>query len=262
MRLDQYLEQHLFCETRNKAQQLIRANKVLVNGKIVNSKGYEVKAGDEVSLVESDVLKFVSRAGHKLEKAIDEFQLSFQDKVICDIGSSTGGFTDCALQHGAKKVYAIDVGSSQLHDSLRGNPKIIVRENTNFRNVTMADFSEPIDIYVCDVSFISAREILKTLFSFHQLFRIILLFKPQFEIGPGKLNDRGVVSQTDDLVESLCNFQAFLEERGMKISHVTYSPILGSKEGNIEFLFDISSAGAPFSWNPSQLVRKALKALR
>lgn len=262
MRLDQYLQQHLFCETRNKAQQLIRANKVLVNNKIINNKGYEVKAGEEVSLVESDVLKYVSRGGHKLEKAIDEFQLSLQDKVICDIGSSTGGFTDCAVQHGAKKVYAIDVGTSQLHESLRGNPKIIVRENTNFRNMTPKDFSEPMDLYVCDVSFISARGILKTLISFHQPFRIILLFKPQFEVGPGKLNDRGVVSQPADLVEALCDFQPFLDESGLKISHVTYSPILGNKEGNIEFLFDIASEGDPCSWSPSQLVQKALKALR
>lgn len=257
MRLDQYLAQNNYCETRSKAAQLIRSNGVSINGKVITNKGYDVKDGDEVVVVNSDVLKFVSRGGHKLEKAIDTFGLDFKDKVICDIGSSTGGFTDCALQHGAKKVYALDVGTTQLHDSLRNNEKVVVMENTNFRNVTPDVFKEAIDFYVCDVSFISIREIINTLLSFKKDFHIILLFKPQFEVGPLRLNDKGVVKKPEFLVKALDEFKSYLIEKKLALLHYDYSPILGNKEGNIEFLFDIATKGDFVMFDSQTLVDEA-----
>ena len=261
MRLDLYLTQKGYCETRSKASQLIKNSKVKVNDKTITKNGFEVKEYDNVAVIENDVLEYVSRGGHKLEKAIEVFSIDMKDKVICDIGSSTGGFTDCALKHGARKSYAVDVGTSQLHDSLRNDPRVIVLENTNFRYIDKKVFQEPIDYYVCDVSFISIREILKALVSFKEDFHILLLFKPQFEVGPGKLNKKGVVKSPDYLVEALVDFEAFLKNKKLSVLNASYSPILGNKEGNIEFLFDISTKGKSTKLDYQALVNEAEIAL-
>ena len=258
MRLDLYLTQQGYCETRSKASQLIKNNKVKVNDRIITKNGFEVKETDKITVIENDVLEYVSRGGHKLEKAIEVFSIDMKDKVICDIGSSTGGFTDCALKHGAKKSYAVDVGTCQLHESLRKDPRVVVLENTNFRYIDKSIFHGEIDYYVCDVSFISIREILKTLLSFKEDFHILLLFKPQFEVGPGKLNKKGVVKSIDYLIDALLDFEAFLKDKKLTILNASYSPILGNKEGNMEFLFDIASKGKSKKMNYPELVKEAL----
>lgn len=262
MRLDLFLVENKYAETRSKASQLIKNGKVLVNSRPVSKNGFEVKDTDQVKVLENDVLEYVSRGGHKLEKALQVFAVDFQDKVICDIGSSTGGFTDCSLKNGAKKVYAIDVGTSQLHSSLRNNPKVVVLENTNFRYVTPSIFEEKIDYYVCDVSFISVRVILETLLSFKEDFIILLLFKPQFEVGPDRLNKNGVVRKKEFLIDAINHFKEYLRTKSLHILGVSYSPILGNKEGNIEFLFEISTKGNDISFLSETLVKEAISALR
>ncbi|HBN00857.1 MAG TPA: TlyA family RNA methyltransferase [Firmicutes bacterium] len=262
MRLDLFLVENKYAETRSKASQLIKNGKVLVNSQAVSKNGYEIKNTDQVRVLENDVLEYVSRGGHKLEKALTVFGVDFRDKVICDIGSSTGGFTDCSLKNGAKKIYAIDVGTSQLHPTLRNNPKVIVLENTNFRYVTSSIFEEKIDYYVCDVSFISVRIILETLLSFKEDFTILLLFKPQFEVGPDRLNKNGVVRKKEFLIDALNHFKEYLRTKSLHILGVSYSPILGNKEGNVEFLFEISTKGKDISFLSETLVKEALLALR
>lgn len=262
MRLDQYLTLQGYCETRSKASQLIKNQKVIVNDKVIMKNGYEVKENDHVKVKENDVLEFVSRGGHKLEKALSCFNIDLKDKVICDIGSSTGGFTDCCLKHEARKVYAVDVGTSQLHPSLREDNRVVVLENTNFRYIKKEIFKERIDYYVCDVSFISIREIIKTLLSFKEDFFIILLFKPQFEVGRTKLNKKGVVKTTEDLIQALRDFDTFLKLNKLSILDASYSPIVGNKEGNIEFLFAISSKGKNKNIDYNSLVEEARKNLR
>lgn len=261
MRLDIYLTENGFASTRSKAQQLIKEGMIKVDDKIIVKSGFEIN-NQKVDIIENEVLKYVSRGGHKLQKAIDTFGLNFKDKVIVDIGSSTGGFTDCSLKYGAKKVYAIDVGTSQLHESLRNREDVIIMENTNFKDVTKDTFSEKIDFYVCDVSFISIRFILNTLLSFHSDFEIILLFKPQFEIGKVGLNKKGVVKNKSFLKESLNDFVSYLKEHKLNIIDYSFSPILGNKEGNIEFLFYLSTSkkGKTFLVNP--LLDDAINSLK
>lgn len=262
MRLDLYLVDHNLVETRSKAAQLIKSGNVLVNNKVVSKNGFEIKENDKIEIIKNDVLEYVSRGGHKLEKAIREFGLDFKDKIVCDIGSSTGGFTDCSLKFGARKVYAIDVGTSQLHQSLRDNDKVLVMENTNFRYIDKNVFKEKIDYYVCDVSFISIRLILDTLISFNEDFKIMILFKPQFEVGKDKLNKNGVVTKKAFLVEAINSFRKYLEENNINILNYSYSPILGNKEGNIEFLFLLSSNGKSVPLDSEALVKDAWKELR
>ncbi len=262
MRLDVFLVEQKYAETRSKASQLIKNEKVKVNNKIITKNGFDISEKDKIEIIENDVLEFVSRGGHKLDKAIDVFSLNFQDKIICDIGSSTGGFTDCSLKHGAKKVYAIDVGTAQLHQSLRNDPRVVVMENTNFRYVKPSLFKEKIDYYACDVSFISIKNILDTLISFSESFEIVLLFKPQFEVGPAKLNKNGVVKKKEYLVEALNSFLSYLKNNSLHVLNASYSPILGNKEGNIEFLFYISNKGNDYIFDTEALVKKAYTSLK
>lgn len=261
MRLDIYLIEKELASTRSKAQQLIKEGKVKVDAKVVTKTGFEIK-NQKVEVIENDVLKFVSRGGHKLEKAIDNFNLDFKDKVIVDIGSSTGGFTDCSLKHHAKKVYAIDVGDSQLHESLRNRNDVIIMENTNFKDINKDVFKEPIDFFVCDVSFISIRFILKKLISFSIDFDIVLLFKPQFEVGKKGLNKKGVVKNKDYLISSLNDFLLFLKANKLNLVNASFSPILGNKEGNIEFLFYISTRGNKKNIDVNLLVDEAIEYLK
>ena len=149
-----------------------------------------------------------------------------------------------------------------MHPTLRNNPKVIVLENTNFRYVTSSIFEEKIDYYVCDVSFISVRIILETLLSFKEDFTILLLFKPQFEVGPDRLNKNGVVRKKEFLIDALNHFKEYLRTKSLHILGVSYSPILGNKEGNVEFLFEISTKGKDISFLSETLVKEALLALR
>jgi len=236
-RLDILLFERRLVDSRAKAQALIMAGLVLVNGKKETKVGSKFDEDAGIEVLETQ--KYVSRGAGKLEKATRIFRIDFRDKVVCDVGSSTGGFTDFVLQHGARKVYAIDVGTGQLHWKLRNDPRIIVMEKTDFRKIE--NLPEKIDIFVVDVSFVSVRKILESIkykvSSIKQGAEIVLLFKPQFEAGK-VIADRfkGVIKDPRIHERLLSEFRKWCEENGFKMLEETESPIKGAK-GNTEFLF-------------------------
>ncbi len=260
-RLDIYLVKNNLAPSRAKAQEMINNGNVIVDDKIITKPSFEI-TNNNIKILENDLLKYVSRGGLKLQKALDIFNISLNDKIICDIGASKGGFTDCALQHNAKKVYAIDVGEKQLDESLINNPKVINLENLNFKNVTNDIFKETIDLYVCDVSFISIKTILEKLQQLDNKFTIIILYKPQFEVGKSNLNAKGVVKNLKALENSLNEFIDFLNKKNIGIINVTFSPIKGQKEGNIEFLFYLKNEYQSIKINTKELIKTATKVLR
>lgn len=229
MRLDLYLVDNGYYKSRELAKLSIEKELVKIDGKVVAKPSFDYKSG----VIEvSDPLKFVSRGGYKLEAAINNFYLDFKDKTIVDIGSSTGGFTDCSLQNGAKKVYAIDVGTSQLDNRLLANDKVISMEETNFLDIE--GFDEVIDYYVTDVSFISVKKIL---FHLKELCatNIIILIKPQFEVENKFLNKNGVLKDRSKHYDVLKDMNDYINSIGYKIHKIIPSPIKG-KSGNIEYL--------------------------
>ena len=235
-RLDILLFEKGMVDTRSKAQALIMAGQVLVDGK------KETKAGarfeEDVAPEVLEVFPYVGRGAEKLKRAHEDFKIDFKNKVVADIGSSTGGFTDYALQNGAKKVYAVDVGTGQLHWRLRNDPRVVVMEKTDFRDVK--GFEDGIDIFVIDVSFISARKILDSIkykvLSIKENTEIIVLFKPQFEAGK-KIADkfRGVITDENIHLQLLEEFREWCQKEGFDVLGETESPIKGDK-GNREFL--------------------------
>lgn len=233
MRLDKFLVLEKGIESREKAKKLIREGKVKVNEKICQECSYSIKENDKIEVIEN--LKFVSRGGEKLYFALKEFKISPKNKFCLDVGSSTGGFTDCLLKMGAKKVFALDVGKNQLHPSLRNNPKVILIEQTDIRNFKT---KRKFDLITVDVSFISLKLIIEKI---KELLKkkgeVILLFKPQFEVGKKYLK-RGIVKEKEIIQKSLDIFLSFVEELNFKIVKVFPSPVLG-KKGNQEFFIHL-----------------------
>lgn len=222
--------------SRQQAQRSILAGLVFVNEECVDKVGTKVPSTAYIK-IKGQLHPYVSRGGLKLEKALDYFKLDIRDKVMLDIGASTGGFTDCALQRGAKLVYAIDVGYGQLAWSIRQDPRVIVMERTNFRYLELADLvSDGPNFATIDVSFISLKHILTPLTSLLQLRgQVIALIKPQFEAGKDQIGKKGVVKDAKVHKEVLLNFVRLAESLEYNIQGITYSPIQGG-EGNIEFL--------------------------
>ena len=262
IRLDLYLTLNNYVSSRNKACQLIKNNNVMVNDKIVSTNSYLVKDSDIVKIIDDKVLNYVSRGGLKLQKALVYFKVDLTGLVVLDIGASTGGFSDCAIKHQAKLVYALDVGENQLDSRLRNNDKIISLENTNFKDVTKEMFKHKIDFYVCDVSFISITTILLKLQEFDDNFNIILLYKPQFEVGRANLNKHGLVKSNKILKDNLKIFIDFLRFHDIGLIDATYSPITGNKQGNIEFLFYLKNKAKSNYVDVDKLVNEANKELR
>ena len=262
VRLDLYLVEHNYVPSRSKASEMIKNNKVFVNNKLVNKLSFEVDEIDIISISENDILKYVSRGGLKLEKAINEFSLNLDGLTILDIGASTGGFTDCALQNNAKKVYALDVGNNQLHESLLNNDKVINLENTNFKDINKDLVNEKIDLYVCDVSFISIMQILKKLKEFDENFSIVILFKPQFEVGKNNLNKNGVAKNPNVIIKALNEFAYNLKLMNIGIINATFSPIKGHKEGNIEYLFYLKNNEKGKQFDFEKIVNESYKVLK
>ena len=194
-RLDVFLVKNGFYETRNRAQNAIENKDIKVNDKIIDSPSYKVEENCKIEIV-SNSLPYVSRGGLKLEKAIKVFDINLKDKIILDIGASTGGFTDCSLQNGAKKVYALDVGENQLHESLKHNDKVVSLEKTNFRSINIDEFKNyNIDVIVVDVSFISLSYIFENASKIIDKDKCIMcLIKPQFETAKKEHNKNGVVN--------------------------------------------------------------------
>lgn len=235
MRLDEYVHHNGYTESRSKAQDIILAGCVFVNGVKVTSKAQKIKDTDKIEVIQNR--KYVSRAGEKLEKALLEFNLSVENKICLDIGASTGGFTDCLLSYGAKKVYALDVGHNQLVYKLRNDKRVISIEDFNAKDIKREMFEGEIpSIVVSDVSFISISKIAPIIFKeLNDLEYWVSLIKPQFEAEKGEVSKGGIIKD-DILREKIVNNAINrITEIGFKEINRTISPIKGSK-GNIEYL--------------------------
>lgn len=234
-RLDVLLVKRAMAESREKAKAIIMTGNVFVNEQ------REDKAGstfpEDVSIeIKGTPMKYVSRGGYKLEKAVDLWQVPLDDKICMDVGSSTGGFTDCMLQNGAAKVYAIDVGTNQLAWKLRQDDRVISMEQTNIRYVTREDVPEAIGFSSIDVAFISLKKVLLPVYQLlEEQGRVVALVKPQFEAGREKVGKKGVVRDKKVHLEVVCEIMKFALETGFTILELSFSPIKGP-EGNIEYL--------------------------
>ena len=243
-RLDVVLVEKGMAASREKAKALIMAGKVLVDNKKIDKAGTEINPELPIRLLGQDI-PYVSRGGLKLEKAMKCFPLTPDGKVCMDIGASTGGFTDCMLQNGAVKVYAVDVGYGQLAWSLRTDERVVNMERTNIRYVTPEDLAEPIEFFSVDVSFISLHHI------FPVAQRIttpdamgVCLVKPQFEAGREKVGKNGVVRDPAVHREVLHNAMSYAAENGFVVRGLDYSPVKGP-EGNIEYLMFVQKSDQP-----------------
>ncbi len=241
-RLDVLLVRQGFAESREKAKAVIMSGCVYVNDQ------KEDKAGamfDETKVqleVRGNTLKYVSRGGLKLEKAVDKFGVVLSGKICMDIGASTGGFTDCMLQNGAVKVYSVDVGHGQLAWKLRNDERVVCMEKTNFRYMQPGDIDDELDFASVDVSFISLDKILGPAYKLlKDEARMVCLIKPQFEAGRDKVGKKGVVREPEIHREVIEKVFAFTLANGFKILNLDYSPIRGP-EGNIEYLMHIYKA--------------------
>lgn len=234
-RLDVLLQNKGLAESRSKAQAIIMEGLVFVAGQRVDKPGTPIDPAAEIE-VRGKLCPYVSRGGLKLEKALDFFGVVPQDYVCSDSGASTGGFTDCLLQKGAKKVFAIDVGYGQLAWKIREDPRVVVMERTNIRNVTPEQIGEQLDLSVVDVSFISLKLVLPVIKSLLKpTGEVLCLIKPQFEAGKDKVGKKGVVRELSTHIEVLENFLVLADSLGFTVENLTYSPVKGP-EGNIEFL--------------------------
>lgn len=234
-RLDVLLTEQGYAENRTKAQAIIMSGLVYVDGQKADKPGVSYEEHVQIE-VRSGGCPYVSRGGLKLEKALRDFGVNPEGYVCSDSGASTGGFTDCLLQQGASKVFAIDVGYGQLDWKIRSDPRVVVMERTNVRYVTPEQLGEPLDLSVVDVSFISLKIVLpviKTLLK--PTGQVLCLIKPQFEAGREKVGKKGVVREPETHKEVLDGFVALAEGLGFKILGLTFSPVKGP-EGNIEFL--------------------------
>jgi 23S rRNA (cytidine1920-2'-O)/16S rRNA (cytidine1409-2'-O)-methyltransferase len=234
IRLDRWMVENGFAETGEKARALIMAGDVFVDGARADKAGRPMPPGAHLEV--RGRLRYVSRGGLKLEGALKRFAIDPTGAVCADIGTSTGGFTDCLLQHGAAKVHAVDTGAGQIDWRLRGDPRVVLHENFNARNLELSDLGEAIDIAVCDVSFISATIIIPALARVLKpdTGRMVILIKPQFEVGRGQVGKGGIV-RDPELHQAACDkVRASVEELNLAVE-IADSPITGA-EGNREFL--------------------------
>lgn len=234
LRLDQLLHEKGFCESREKAQRSILAGRVLVNGEKVTKVGTKILITSDIILKEGE--RYVSRGGHKLEGALHGFEINPTGLTCLDLGSSTGGFTDCLLQHGAKKVIGIDVGKGQLAWSLRQHPQVEIREGINARYLQPSDFTDLFDLIVGDLSFISLTRILPAAFPLVKPEgSLIMLIKPQFELSRNEVSRGGIVRDPLLRDKAVHSIRTWVEHSGHCFEKVIESPLPGTT-GNIEFL--------------------------
>lgn len=247
-----------FC-SREKARYYIKNGDVSVNGTVIEKPSYDVSEKDVVEI--RDSIGFVGKGGLKLKKAIESFRLNFFDKTVLDVGASTGGFTDCALQNGAKKVYAVDVGHGQLDPKLASNDRVVNFEGRNILDISPENIDKT-DIVVSDVSFVSIKKILFHISNFIDEYgQIICLVKPQFEVGKKRLKN-GVVSDEKTHVEVVSDILDYAESLGLTVSGLDFSPIKGG-EGNIEFLLYLTKNRAlKTTTDIKTTVRKAHETLK
>ena len=235
-RLDVYLTENGLTTSRERAKALIMAGQVYVKNQKCDKAGMMIDDSEKEVEIRGEQLKYVTRGGLKLEKAMAEFPISLENKVTMDIGASTGGFTDCMLQNGAKRVYAVDVGYGQFAWKLRQDKRVVNMERTNIRYVTPEDIGEDIDFASIDVSFISLKLVLPAAYNLLAPDgEIVALIKPQFEAGKGQVGKKGVVRDKSvhfDVIRSVLDFAV---DNGFTVLGLSYSPIKGP-EGNIEYL--------------------------
>lgn len=234
-RLDVLLVNKGLFPSRERARGSILAGEIFVDGIRVDKCGEKVKVSSTVEF-KGNEMPFVSRGGYKIQKAIESFHINLENKHCMDIGASTGGFTDCMLQHGASKVYAIDVGYGQFAWKLRIDERVVCMERTNIRYVKPEDIGEPCDFASIDVSFISLKKVIPTvenLLNDHG--KVVALIKPQFEAGREKVGKKGVVRESSTHKEVISEIIKFLKERNLNILGLQFSPVKGP-EGNIEYL--------------------------
>ena len=261
-RLDVLLVERLYAETRSKAQAIIMSGNVYVNGQKADKPGTSFEETVEIE-VRGAVCPYVSRGGLKLEKALRDFGVDPTGFVCSDSGASTGGFTDCLLQQGAKKVFAIDVGYGQLDWKIRSDERVVVMERTNIRYVTPEDLGEPLDLSVIDVSFIGLEIVLPTIKNLlkQESGQVLCLIKPQFEAGKENVGKKGVVRDPKIHQMVLDNFVALVKSLGFSILGLTFSPVKGP-EGNIEFLGHLTLADvAGIEPDTADVVMQAHKTL-
>ena len=241
-RLDLILVEREFFETREKAKREIMAGNIIVNEQVVIKAGTMFKDNDELNIRVKDKLKYVSRGGLKLEKAIKAWDLDFSDKLVLDFGASTGGFTDCAVQNGARRVYSVDVGKNQLDWKLRNDEKVVSLEEMHIKDLKEEDIeNKKVDFIVIDVSFISLTKVIPYFKKFlAQSGKIVMLVKPQFEVGREKIGRNGVVENEEYHNEAIKKIISFSKDEGYELIGVEDSPIKGAK-GNKEFLMLIKS---------------------
>lgn len=250
-RLDVVLVEQGFYENRSKAKRAIMAGKILVDGELVDKAGTQVKE-DAFIKSKGEILPYVSRGGFKLEKALNVFAVETKEKSALDIGASTGGFTDCLLQNGVNKVYAVDVGYGQLDWELRNDKRVVVIERTNFRYLTREELDIEVPLIVTDVSFISLKLIIPPALKFLvEDGDIIALIKPQFEAGLKNVGKNGVVRKKKIHMDILKEMIDFFIELDLSIKGLDFSPITGASSKNIEFLIHIKKSKSQLASNES-----------
>lgn len=234
LRLDELLVKRKFLSSRTRAAELIKSGKVKVNDVLITKPGKKIE--ESVEILVEPFIDYVSRGYLKLKKAIEVFGVSPVDKVVCDIGSSTGGFTQLLLELKAKKIFAIDVGSNQMNSSLKENPAVVSLENTDIRSLDREFFDEPVQLITSDLSFISTGKVVS---KFEEILfnngQYISLIKPQFEAGPDFVK-HGIVRSREVHKKTLRRVIFEFESKGLSVEKIDYSPIKG-KTGNIEYLF-------------------------
>ncbi len=262
-RLDVLLTEQGYADTRSKAQAIIMAGNVYVDGQKADKSGISYE--ETVSIeVRGESCPYVSRGGLKLEKALRDFGVKVDGFVCSDSGASTGGFTDCLLQQGARKVFAIDVGYGQLDWKIRSDPRVVVMERTNIRYVTPADLGEALDLSVIDVSFISLKIVLPAIKALLKPDRgqVLCLIKPQFEAGKDKVGKKGVVREPQTHREVLDDFLQLARGLHFSVRGLTFSPVKGP-EGNIEFLAHLTLEDLPdCAPDTAEIVRQAHETLK
>ena len=256
-RLDVLLVEQGLAESRQKAQALIMAGQVYIGDRRYDKAGMTLEEDQKLE-VRGQSLRYVSRGGLKLEKAMSAFPISLEGKVAADIGASTGGFTDCMLQNGASRVYAVDVGYGQLAWSIRSDPRVICLERTNARYLSREQIPEPLDFASIDVSFISLKLILPALRPLlGEGGQVVALVKPQFEAGREKVGKKGVVRDPKVHLEVLEQFLIHADEADFSVKGLTFSPIRGP-EGNIEYLGHLAvGRGESCQEDLAQLVKRS-----
>ena len=231
MRLDKYITEKYNIQSRNKAAELIKANKVLVNNEIIKKPSFSIEGNEKIQIIEEDF--FVSRSAYKLKYFLEDNSIDVQDKTAIDIGSSTGGFTQILLNNQIKSVTCVDVGTNQLHSSIKNDSRIIIAENTDIRKF---ESKTQYQVVTCDVSFISILNILDDINRLSSN-EIIILYKPQFEVGKDtKRDNNGVVLDLEAIKKERVNFLKETEKMGWKLQIANESKLAG-KSGNIEELF-------------------------